>query len=288
MSVINCKAEDMIGRVSGRLTVIRLTGKNKHGHNLIECECICRNLKTTTVSDFLKDRVKSCGCLKSQDYAPSNPDKTGMQFGALKVIRKAERPQDSKDDCSFWVCKCDCGNEVTISKRLLTPRRQGCEDCVTKAHSENRKKHGLSNHPLHYVWSEIKNRCLKPDHQHYPDYGGRGIKVCEEWLEEKGVGFKSFYDWAMTEGWRKGLTTERKDNDGPYAPWNCKLATRGEQANNRRSSRHVEIQGKSYTIANAIRLFGKAPSGTVYMRLHRGWDAEKAITTPVLRGVAED
>lgn len=287
MSVINHSAKDVVGQSSGRLTVLGLAGKNKHGHNLLECRCTCDNIKITPVSDFLKGKVTSCGCLKNQDYKKVNPDKTGMKFGVLTVLRKAEKhelPIDTQEDCSFWVCECDCGNEVILSRRHLTPRRRGCSNCCSQSRTELSTTHGLRDTSLYDVWRDIRYRCLDPNNKHYPDYGGRGITLCDEWRTD----LKTFYDWAMSNGWKQGLSVERKDNNGPYESWNCKLATAEEQANNRRSNVIVVIEGNSYTLAQAVRLFGKVSYSTAATRIYRGWNPVEAITTPLLRGVAID
>ena len=101
-------------------------------------------------------------------------------------------------------------------------------------------KHGLSNTRLYRIWCAMKQRCYSESFDGYKNYGGRGIRICDVWLND----FKSFYDWAMNNGYRDDLTIDRIDNDGDYTPDNCRWATRLEQQNNRRNTVFRENGGK--------------------------------------------
>lgn len=89
---------------------------------------------------------------------------------------------------------------------------------------------GLSNTRLYRIWCGMRNRCYNQNQKNYPLYGGRGIQVCQEWLD----GFEAFYSWAITHGYRDGLTIDRKDNSKGYEPDNCRWVTQAEQIKNRR------------------------------------------------------
>jgi hypothetical protein len=97
--------------------------------------------------------------------------------------------------------------------------------------SETHKTHGLGSTRLSTIWREIKRRTLNPKHKRYIDYGGRGITICEEWLD-----IQNFYDWALSNGYEenKGLSIDRIDNDGGYCPENCRWTTKTIQSRNQR------------------------------------------------------
>jgi len=100
-------------------------------------------------------------------------------------------------------------------------------------------KHGLIKHPLYSVWGGMKQRCNYIKHVDYHNYGGRFIEVCDEWFE-----FISFYEWATANGWEKGLSLDRIDNDGDYAPDNCRWVTFKVQAANRRRRQRLDVSAR--------------------------------------------
>lgn len=138
-------------------------------------------------------------------------------------------------------------------------------------------KHGLRKTKLYTVWSHMKDRCNNPRKDTYPYYGGRGIKVCAEWINN----FKAFYDWSMANGYKEGLTLDRINTDGDYEPNNCRWITTKEQANNRRSNRYITFNGESHTLAEWSVITGISDYN-IWQRIERlHWSIEKALTTPV-------
>lgn len=119
-------------------------------------------------------------------------------------------------------------------------------------------------------------RCTNPKNKGYRNYGGRGIKVCDEWLHD----FQSFYDWANANGWEEGLTIERIDVNGDYCPENCTWIPKDMQARNRRTTIWLEYDGKCMTASEWADELG-IQRQTLLHRYYAGWSTEDMLTKPV-------
>lgn len=138
-------------------------------------------------------------------------------------------------------------------------------------------KHGLRYHPLYNILRNIKSRCYNQNDPSYKNYGGRGITVCEEWKKDISV----FYNWAIKNGYKRGLELDRINNDGDYEPSNCRWATRIQQANNKRTNRYITYNNETHT----LREWSKILNINCFTLRSRvclyGWSIEKAFTTPI-------
>ena len=140
------------------------------------------------------------------------------------------------------------------------------------------KKHGLAHSRIDTIYKDMIIRCEKTTAINYERYGGRNIKVCKEWRDDK----TKFFEWAFANGYSETLTLDRIDNAKDYSPENCKWSTVKEQCNNRRSNRFIEAFGKRQTLAQWADETG-IKIGTLWQRLKVGWSVEKALTTEVKR-----
>lgn len=136
-------------------------------------------------------------------------------------------------------------------------------------------KHGRSGSKLHFVWIEMRQRCQCPTHKRYPLYGARGVRVCPEWED-----FESFRSWALQNGYAPGLSLDRIDNDGDYAPSNCRWATQAQQMNNTSRTHYLTYRGETRSIREWADLRG-LNYYTLRSRIRIGWPTRKAIETPM-------
>lgn len=159
-------------------------------------------------------------------------DYIGKRFGRLTVIGRL--PSRGHGKGTKLICRCDCGNETEVFASNLTRGHTTSCGCLKReivaagAHTT----HGKRQTRLYEIWRSMKQRCTNPNKINYARYGGRGIKVCSEWMES----FEAFYEWATTHGYKDDLSLDRINNDGNYEPGNCRWATPKEQAANRRSA----------------------------------------------------
>lgn len=129
---------------------------------------------------------------------------------------------------------------------------------------------------LYNIYRCMITRCENPKVKDYRFYGGRGITICQEWRES----FHAFKEWAINNGYRPDLTIERRDNNGPYSPENCRWATVKEQARNRRTTHLVTYNGVTRSMADLAEEHG-IPYGVFALRLRRGWSVERAVKQPL-------
>lgn len=204
-------------------------------------------------------------------------DLTNSKSGKLTVLSIHSR---DKHGHIKWLCRCNCGNEaIVLSDNLIRNHTTSCGCERTRINSEVHKTHGKrytkNGQSREYTtWCNMLSRCRNPKGEHYSDYGGRGISVCEKWYT-----FEGFWE-DMENGYIPSLTIDRIDVNGNYCKENCRWATIKEQANNRRSNHYVFYCGEKMTLQEACQK-REIDYHSVAARLKLGWNFEKVIETPI-------
>lgn len=140
------------------------------------------------------------------------------------------------------------------------------------------RTHGLSNTRLYQTYNNMKSRCYKTYAKEYENYGGKGITICDEWLND----FQKFYDWAMMNGYADNLSIDRIDNNKGYSPENCRWVDMSVQNNNTRRTRKIEYNGETHSVSEWSRIIGLSRN-TIVKRLKLGWNIEKTLSKSILK-----
>lgn len=196
----------------------------------------------------------------------------GKRNNHLTVIGLAERKPN--DDSWRLHCRCDCGGTIDVLPYQF--KNGAVKSCGCLRNTIYNKQDGRSKHPLYGIWRQMMQRCYNEKLKIYHRYGGRGIYVCEEWHN-----FFKFVEWSNSVGGRPdGYTLDRKDNDGPYSPQNCRWATMKTQNMNKSDNIVIEYNGRSQTLTEWAKELG-INCVTFHNRYVRGWSIERMITEPV-------
>lgn len=198
-------------------------------------------------------------------------DITGIKFNFITPIRCVGSAHKQR----MWECRCDCGNVFVISASLIiTGHTKSCGCWKRSLASKRLRTHGQTTTRLHRIWSGMKSRCNNPHVKDYSYYGGRGIKVCDEWLKS----FESFRDWSNKNGYSDTLTLDRINTDKNYSPNNCRWVDRITQCRNKRANVNLTLYGITKTIVEWSEICS-LDRHTIRHRLDRGWSVEKTLTT---------
>lgn len=207
-------------------------------------------------------------------------DLTGQRFGNLTAV---EHVGSDKHRNALWRCVCDCGREHVVASRALVNGHVKTCGCFKSGKFRNRQgqeHHGGSGERLYGVWIGMLNRCYDKNVRCYPSYGGRGIRVCDEWFNS----YAAFREWANANGYDpsqsgRECSLDRINVDGDYEPSNCRFVSMNKQMLNRTDNRWLVYRGQRITLTEASKI-GGITCGTIRDRIARGWTVERAVEQP--------
>ena len=180
-------------------------------------------------------------------------DLTGKRFGKLTVLKRVIKINSKK---TYFLCKCECGKIKTIYRDDIVSGKTiscGCHKKeMARKLGKSTKTHGMTQTRLYHIWRGSRDRCQNKRSKDYKNYGGRGITICAEWEKS----FESFYDWAMSHGYRDNLTIDRIDVNGNYCPENCRWADINTQSHNKRNNVNITINGETKCSTEWERILG--------------------------------
>lgn len=210
------------------------------------------------------------------EYVPKN--------SYLKFIKETEPKFSKKVKFRMGIYQCICGKEVKVAiNNAKTGKQRSCGCLRGKMSVESKNSHGLAKHPLFRIWVDMKNRCENKNATNYFRYGGAGIFICDEWRKD----FINFYNWAINNGWKKGLRLD-KDKipyelgivNKSYCPEYCCFITHKENCNYRKSNKLITFNGVTKTMGQWSEQLG-FNEDVLYNRFKYKWSIERALTTPV-------
>lgn len=208
-------------------------------------------------------------------------DIVGNKYYKLSVCEYLGKNKNSKH---IYSCNCDCGKQTVVTRNnLMSGNTKSC-GCLYKEinHVTNYIHGGTSRNKrenLYMVWDSIKSRCNNPNHHAYKRYGGRGIKMCDEWEND----YNAFREWSINNGYQDNLTIDRIDNNGNYSPDNCRFVSYKANERNKNNNHKITFNGKTMCLTEWSDETGIS-YGVLNQRINiRHWPIERALTRPVTR-----
>lgn len=203
-------------------------------------------------------------------------DLTGQKFGRLTVLREAGHPRSG---IYLWECVCDCEAHTHIileGGKLKSGNTKSC-GCLNREKIIKRNKENALYHPKNQKifgrWVGMKDRCYNPNHKKFQYYGGKGIRICDEWLNN----YSAFEDWSLNNGFSDELTIDRIDSDKDYSPDNCRWVTWEVQHNNTSRNKYLTYKGRTQSLSDWCKELG-LNYGRTKARLNAcHWTVEEAF-----------
>src|SRR6516165_743395 len=240
---------DLVGRQFGNLTVLEKVQTNTRANRVRwYCSCACGDKTIVAGCHLVSGHTRSCGCVRRQVTATRFfKNCIGQRFGRLVVLARAGR---NKHGQVLWLCACDCGNKIIVSRNVLAREHTKSCGCLHREVARKLKlRHGMSETREYASYHSAKQRCTNPKHKNFADYGARGI-------EFRYASFESFFaDLGFCPG---GYTPDRLAHSRHYEPRNGRWACRRRQANNRRPFAQWKRQKRRRSKLEDIQRFSDA------------------------------
>ena len=201
----------------------------------------------------------------------------GDVYGMLTVVNTGNESRYCKT--RTWLCKCECGNEVEIREMAIkTGRTKSCGCLRSTVTIQRETIHGGTHTRLHRIWCGIKSRCNNANRKCYEYYGGKGIRLCDEWLN-----FENFREWSFNNGYADNLTIDRIDANGNYEPSNCRWVDVLTQMNNTTRNVKLTYNNETHSLAEWARILNVKYSA-LKGRYNLGWNVEDMFERPYKTG----
>lgn len=272
---------DLSGKSFGSWRVLRESKTRRiSGQPEWVCVCVCGNERSVSGANLRNGVSQSCGCVHVSTRQSRqvlayerDDDLIGVNFGRWTVLRKGGI-HPGANRLQMWVCQCECGTvKEVIGDNLRRGLSLSCGCQRVERSNVARITHGLSEHPIYISWQGMRNRCLNAADEDFKHYGGRGISVCDRWLDP------ILFIEDMMPTWFAGATIERDDVNGNYEPANCRWITQSEQLQNTRRTVWVDTPWGRITLSAAAKRIGISPTA-LQARLKRKWPPDKLFGPP--------
>lgn len=258
--------EQFIGSKFGQWTLLYDYGRIDR-KRLVKVKCVCGYERKIDFGEIKRGKSTNCGCQCRSDVK----DFIGKKLNKLTILESLGVLKNK----TRVKCLCECGKEVVCRfDSLINGSTKAC-GCFNV---ESNTIHGLSKHPLFKTWLSVRRRCYDRNTKAYKNYGGRGVKICNEWRDD----FKAFYDWAITNGWQKGLHLDKdiKGNGLLYSPDTCCFVTPKINSRHKRTTVYVNFMGEKICLSELAEKI-KMPCVLLRNRIGLGWSVERAVTEPL-------
>jgi hypothetical protein len=199
----------------------------------------------------------------------NNEDIANIQFNELMAIKYLHH----KNGHAIWLFQCSCGKLIENRKnRVMSGNSKSCGHLLIQFNKSTKTIHGKTNSRLFNIWRGMKARCYNKNNKDYIRYGGRNIKIYQEWKQD----FKVFYYWSINNGYQDNLQINRIDNDDDYKPNNCNWVTSKENSNNKRNSKLITYNNRTQTLSQWAEELNINRT-TLSERFRHGWPVDKVL-----------